>query len=229
PPPPPARPRRPETALLTVGALEEKLGVDRLLLALARLPAELRWRWRHLGGGPLQGRLTARAERLGLAPRTAFLGAAPERRAFEEMRHADLLILPGRIARNGDRAGALTAALFAASQKLAIIATPEAGVEDLVEDGVTGVYASDHPEALAAAIAALGADPQWRARLGETAHARVAARFDLRRSAQDLAALLAALERAAPLARGAARPPSPPPQPGAGAPPPPRRFVRRLS
>ena len=53
--------------ILSVGRAVEKKGYGTLLGALARLPDDLHWRFVHIGGGPLRGRLQRHARALGIA------------------------------------------------------------------------------------------------------------------------------------------------------------------
>ena len=55
-------PHEPVTIVCVARAVEKK-GLDTLLEALARLPPDLRWRFEHVGGGPLAAELKALAER----------------------------------------------------------------------------------------------------------------------------------------------------------------------
>ena len=61
PAPPERALRTPEAPLrmMSVGRLVEKKGFDRLIEALALLPAELNWHWTHIGGGTLAAALAA--------------------------------------------------------------------------------------------------------------------------------------------------------------------------
>src|SRR6185503_14331704 len=91
--------------ILSVGRLVEKKGTDVLLEVLARLPATLHWRLVHAGGGPLKGRLEARARALGIAARVTWRGARTQTELLAEYRAADLFALASRVARDGDRDG----------------------------------------------------------------------------------------------------------------------------
>ncbi|MEL7132435.1 MAG: glycosyltransferase, partial [Pseudomonadota bacterium] len=74
----PDRPMRTVTDpfhMLSVGRLVEKKGFDRLLEALASLPADLDWRWTHIGGGALRTEMQAKANDLNLAQRITWRGA----------------------------------------------------------------------------------------------------------------------------------------------------------
>ena len=175
--------------LLAVGRAVEKKGFDDLLAALARLPRELQWRLRHVGGGPLGEALKAQAAAAGLAERIDWLGAQPQERVLAEYRAADLFVLPCRVAPDGDRDGLPNVLMEAQSQRLAVVSTVVSGVPELVEHGHTGLLVPPRaPDDLAAALAALIADPARRGALGAAGHARVRSRFDM---AAGIAALAA--------------------------------------
>jgi len=174
--------------ILSVGRLVEKKGTDVLLEALARLPAHLHWRLVHAGGGPLKARLQRRAQALGIAGRVHWRGARTQVELLAEYRAADLFALASRVARDGDRDGLPNVIAEAQSQGLACVATKVSGIPELVEDGRTGVLvAPESPEALAAALQALIADPARRRALGEAGRQRVRERFGLEQNIERLA------------------------------------------
>jgi len=72
--------------ILSVGRLVGKKGYDLVLDALAGLPPGLDWRFVHIGGGSLGGKLAARAERLGIAERVEWRGAQARDAVFAAMR-----------------------------------------------------------------------------------------------------------------------------------------------
>jgi glycosyltransferase involved in cell wall biosynthesis len=166
--------------ILSVGRLVEKKGTDVLLRALARLPADLHWRLVHAGGGPLARKLRALARELGVAARVEWRGARTQTELLAEYRAADLFALASRVAGDGDRDGLPNVLLEAQSQGLACVATRVSGIPELIEDGATGVLvAPEAAEELARAIAALIADPERRAFLGEAGRRRVIEKFAL--------------------------------------------------
>jgi len=186
-PEPPARAAQTPPILLSVGRLVPKKGYAGLIDALGRLPEDLEWRLRHVGGGPLKDELQAQAKRLGIAERITWLGARPQETVLEEYRGADLFILNSRIAEDGDRDGLPNVLMEAQSQRLAVIATNLAGIPELVIDGETGVLVPpDDAPALAAAIEALLRDPDRRARLAEAGTQRVRSAFAMDRGIDDL-------------------------------------------
>lgn len=171
----PARPIR----ILSVGRAVEKKGLDTLLTALSLLPADLAWRFEHIGGGSEMDRLRRHAATLGIADRVDWRGAQDQSAVLAAYRASDLFVLPCRIADDGDRDGLPNVLVEAQSQRLACISTPVSAVPELIGDGVTGrLVPPDDPHALADAITALAQDPATRRRLGDAGEARVREAFD---------------------------------------------------
>jgi len=170
-------PARPVT-VLSVGRAVEKKGYDDLIAALALLPADLAWRFVHIGGGALAKRLRRQAARLGLAPRIEWRGARPQPEVLAAYREADLFVLAAKIGRDADRDGLPNVLMEAQSQRLACVATQLPGIAELIENGRTGVMVPPgNPRALAAALEALIRDPGQRVRLGTAGEARVRREF----------------------------------------------------
>jgi len=166
--------------LLSVGRAVAKKGYDDLLDALALLPAELHWRLRHIGGGPLLDQLRQQAQRLGIADRIDWAGARSQADVLAAYRAADLFVLASRIAADGDRDGLPNVLLEAQSQGLACVASNVSAIPELIEPDVTGLLAPPRdPAALSAAINALAVDPARRERLGRAGQHQVHSRFSL--------------------------------------------------
>ncbi len=166
--------------ILSIGRAVAKKGYDVLLDALARLPADLHWRFVHIGGGALLPALRERGERLGLAARIDWQGPQPQEAVLAAYRRADIFALASRIAADGDRDGLPNVLLEAQSQRLPCVSTMLPGISELVEDGITGLLVpADEPAAMAAALARLIADPALRQRLGAAADAKVRRDFTL--------------------------------------------------
>ena len=187
-PPPPAAPRPPRDGgspddpvrLLAVGRAVEKKGFDDLLRALALLPADLDWRLRQIGGGPLRGRLIELAQDLGGGGDVAlrFDGARPQADVFAAYAEADLFALTARVAEDGDRDGLPNVLMEAQSQGLACLATTVGAIGELIADGETGLLVeSGDVAAMAAGLERLMRDPALRARLGAAGQRRVAGDF----------------------------------------------------
>lgn len=192
--PPPGRrePTGPVT-LLSVGRLVAKKGYDVLLHALARLPAGADWRLVHIGGGALAGDLRALADQLGLGNRIDWRGAQAQDAVLAAYRAADLFVLASRIAGDGDRDGLPNVLMEAQSQELPVVATAVSAIPELVVDRVTGrLVPPEDPEALAAALADLIADPDQRRALGQAGRQRVTDHFNFEPELDRLAARLGA-------------------------------------
>jgi glycosyltransferase involved in cell wall biosynthesis len=174
--------------ILSVCRLVEKKGVEVLLEALALLPAGLRWKLVHAGGGPLGQSLQGKAGSLGIRDRVEWRGALTQEELLAEYRAADLFALASLVARDGDRDGLPNVLMEAQSQGLACVATRVSAIPELVDDGRSGVLVGENdPEALARALEALIRDPARRRALGEAGLARVRAEFALEANLERLA------------------------------------------
>jgi len=166
--------------LVSVARLVPKKGVDTLLQALHLLPADLHWRYVHIGKGTETDRLRAKAEELGLADRIDWQGAQSQEQVITAYRAADLFVMASRIAEDGDRDGLPNVLMEAGSQELAAVTTAVSAVPELIEDGQNGLLVQpDDPEALARAIETLARDPARRSTMGQTARQIVLERFSM--------------------------------------------------
>ncbi|OCJ09182.1 colanic acid biosynthesis glycosyltransferase WcaL [Rhizobium sp. AC44/96] len=176
--------------ILSVGRAVEKKGYDTLLEALALLPADLNWRFEHIGGGDELTKLKAMAATLGIAERTTWKGALAQEDVLDHYRRADIFALACRIAANGDRDGLPNVLVEASSQRLPCISTSVSGVPELLIHGENGlVVPPESPESLAKALHMAIADPALRLKLGEAAEKRVRAHFDYHSSIDQLSKL----------------------------------------
>jgi glycosyltransferase involved in cell wall biosynthesis len=106
------------------------------------------------------------------------------------MSQFDVFALPSRYE------GATYAVMEAMRAGTPVIVTDVVGNRDAVEDGHSGLFVpADDPEALADAMCRLLSDPALSRRIGEAGRARVAERFDVRKSGQALAHLYRSLAK----------------------------------
>jgi glycosyltransferase involved in cell wall biosynthesis len=181
----------PRKTILSVGRAVPKKGFEDTIDALARFPASLDWRWRHVGGGPLLPALKRRAERRGIAARVEFLGARAQAELLALYREADLFVLASRAAKDGDRDGLPNVLMEAQSQALACVSTRLSGIPELIEDGRTGVLvAPGDVGALSGAIESLLSDDDRRRRLAHAGFERVRACFSHEAGIEAIHALL---------------------------------------
>ncbi len=163
--------------MLSVGRLVEKKGFDRLIDALAQLPASLDWHWTHIGGGALGNTLRDKAHTAGVFDRITWKGSCDQPEVIAAMRQADLFILPSRIAADGDRDGLPNVLMEAASQNLPILSTPVSAIPEFITSGTHGVLSKDDSTSLASSIAALAADPDRTAQMASNAYGRLISEF----------------------------------------------------
>jgi glycosyltransferase involved in cell wall biosynthesis len=191
-----AFPRRERVAgqrltILSVGRAVPKKGYEDLLEALALLPADLDWRFVHVGGGKERKRLVRRARRLGLAARTEWRGALAQPDVIAAYRSADVFALASRVAADGDRDGLPNVLMEAQSQGLACVATRISAIPELIEDGRTGLLVEPGDRAaLAGALERVLRDGELRRRLGDAGEARMRAAFDHEAGIDRIARLL---------------------------------------
>jgi glycosyltransferase involved in cell wall biosynthesis len=166
--------------ILSVGRAVAKKGYDDLLEALALLPADLEWRFVHIGGGALAAALRLQAERLGLSRRIEWRGAMPQPEVLAAYREADLFVLASKVAKDGDRDGLPNVLIEAQSQRLACVSTDVSAIPELIEQNVTGLLVPPgNPIALAEALERLIRHPEERARLGAAGEHHVRRHFSM--------------------------------------------------
>lgn len=176
--------------ILSVGRAVEKKGYDILLKALSRLPADLHWRFEHIGDGEHIKRLKALAVDLGIDDKIEWKGALDQKDVLAGYRLADIFALACRITEDGDRDGLPNVLVEASSQGLVSISTNISGVPELLVDGQNGlVVPPEDPEALARALETAIRDAHFRHRLGQAAEKRVRTEFDFHASIGQLKSL----------------------------------------
>jgi glycosyltransferase involved in cell wall biosynthesis len=176
---------------LSVGRAVEKKGFDTLLQALKLRPADLNWRWTHIAGGPLLGKLKQQAEDLGLTDRMEFLGSQAQSRVLQAYGECDLFVLPCRIADDGDRDGLPNVIVEAQSQSVPVISTPISGIPELIKDGLNGLLVEPNdPERLAGALETLARDPKRRREMGQAGMKIVRSDFDAENEIKQLIKLM---------------------------------------
>jgi glycosyltransferase involved in cell wall biosynthesis len=143
--------RSPEKGrFLFVGRLVEKKGLDVLLRALAEVPDG---RLVVVGDGPMRGKLEELGRELGLAERVSFAGRQGSGRVVEELRHAHALVVPSRIARDGDADGTPVVMAEGMAAGVPVIASRLGGLSEHIASEETGLLVQpDDSPALAEAL-----------------------------------------------------------------------------
>jgi len=175
--------------ILTVARAVRKKGLEHLLDSLSALPADLHWRWVHIGGGPDRSELKNKARRAGISTRIMWLGPRTQTTIFRWMELADLFVLPSIIAEGGDRDGLPNALLEAQGHGLACIGSDIAGIPETIRHNQTGILVPPaDTEALTRALVILCRNPKTRAQLGQAAYTFVRQNFSQDRHIGQLAA-----------------------------------------
>jgi D-inositol-3-phosphate glycosyltransferase len=174
----PAAPRSPgRHRLLVVSRLVERKGIGNAITALAQVPdAELVVAGgppaAELGSDPEARRLTALAERAGVAGRVRLLGRVGRGELPALYRSADLVVNVPWYEPFG------IVPLEAMACGVPVVASAVGGLVDSVVDGVTGAHVPPRrPKLLASAVAELLADPGRRAALGAAGARRARRRY----------------------------------------------------
>jgi glycosyltransferase involved in cell wall biosynthesis len=176
--------------IVCIGTLHEVKGQRFLLDACRRLVARgLELRCDLVGDGPDRARLERQAREAGLGERVRFLGSLTRDEVAARLREADVAVVPSVPTRDGRREGIPVALMEAAASGKPVVASRLSGIPEAIEDGAEGLLVPPgDAEALAAALAALAADPALRRRLGTAGRERMLDHFDLAANARALAA-----------------------------------------
>lgn len=173
--------------ILSVGRLVGKKGYDDLLRALANLPADLHWRFVHIGGGDGE-KYQKLAMELGIADRCDWQGARDQKEVIAACQSSDLFVLASRIEKDGDRDGLPNVLMEAQLCGLAAVSTAISAIPELIEDGVNGKLVPERDlDALASALEALITDPRLRETMGRKGNEIVRRDFSFYRGMKDLA------------------------------------------
>ena len=166
--------------VLFVGRLIEKKGPLDALEAFARVIQRTTTPIRFLiiGEGPLRSVLLARIQQLGLEDQVELLGLRTPSQIAVLMRQVRCLILPSRIAADGDSEGCPVVVLEAQMAGLPVISTRHAGIPEVVIENQTAFLAEEGDvESLAIGLERLVSDPKLAGRMGKAASLHAKDRF----------------------------------------------------
>ncbi len=178
----------PVLSILCVGGLVEVKGQRHLIEACRMLTADgIDFTCRLVGDGPDRAKLASQITAAGLGDRILMLGPQTHGRVLELMDEADVLVSQSVVNRRGEHEGLPVVIMEAMALGLPVIATDQAGIPELVRHGLTGTLVpSGRPDALAAALRQLSADPETVVAMTRRARAEIEADYDLRSNAARL-------------------------------------------
>ncbi len=172
----------------TVKTLAPKYGVDTLLHAFAGVWRHFqqvtpdiagRLRLRIVGDGPQEKNLRDLAGKLGIMDKTDFIGGVPHHRVPFELGKLDIYAALSRL----DSESFGVAVIEAGAAGRPVVVSDAGGLPEVVVPDKTGfVVSRNNPEAAAAALKKLVADPGLRATMGEKARRHVAHHYSWRES-----------------------------------------------
>lgn len=185
----------PQRALrvLSVGRMVEKKGFVHGLAAVAQVHRSGRAiEYTIVGDGPLRESLHAEADRLGVRDRVRFAGPQPRERVYELMQDNDVFLCPSVTAGNGDKEGIPMVLMEAMASGIPVVSSFHSGIPELVEDGVSGLLATegDHA-ALAESVLRIAEDPALARGIATNGRRRVEREFDVDMLVTRLASLCA--------------------------------------
>lgn len=169
------------TRILAVGRLVPKKGFDVLFRALSALERKgHRFRCDLVGDGPEKSRLERLRQDLGLVESVRMRGALSNGEIRDKMQRAGLLVLPCRVARDGDRDGIPVVLMEAMASGMLAVTGDLPTIRELVLPGETGIVVkSGDVDALVAALEAVLKDPDGFSAMREAGRCRVEAEFTL--------------------------------------------------
>ncbi|MEM6441635.1 MAG: glycosyltransferase family 4 protein [Pseudomonadota bacterium] len=170
--PPQRDPERP--LLLFVGRLARIKGLGVLLEAFAKVrEAHSTVRLRLVGDGPDRAWLEAKAKTLGVAEHVEFTGYQSQDQVTEHLAQSDILVLPSFAE------GVPVVLMEAMAAGVPVIASRVAGVQELVEDGVSGfAVPPGDVETLGTRIEALLRSEETREHMSVAGRSNVATDFN---------------------------------------------------
>lgn len=186
-------------AIISVGRLIEKKGFADLIAACRLLqPRGRELRCEIIGEGPLEAALQAQIAEAGLQSAVKLIGPQTQSQIALRLANATIFVLPCTREEGGGMDNLPTVIIEAMAAGLPIVSTPLAGVPEMVETGVNGLLVPEHaPEAVAAAIEYLIANPEQARRFGERGREIAREKFSIETSAQALRALFENIQGAA--------------------------------
>ena len=176
----PAASRPTAPVLVFAGRLVEKKGVADLLRAMPAIIAAVpEAQLRLAGDGPLADQLRQLATELGIDGAVSFLGSVPNDALPDLFRQARLVVLPFRVAADGDQEGLGLVTIEALGCGIPVIASDLPAVRDVIEDGIGGrLVPPGDPQRLAETAIELLGDDSEAEKLALSGRDAVVGRYD---------------------------------------------------
>lgn len=172
--------------ILSVGTLQFHKGFNYLIQALSLLKEKgLKFHATIIGGGPLQSDLKRHIQLLKLEDEVTMAGALKQAQVIPYYKQSDLFILMAQPEWHWGIPNVLVEALAA---KTPVITTRFGSVEELIQEGETGLFVPPKdPTMLAQAVERLYRDEPLRKKLADAGNRLVVDQFDLRKNIRQFA------------------------------------------
>jgi glycosyltransferase involved in cell wall biosynthesis len=156
-----------------IGRLVREKGVDLLLDALAKIPAN--WSLTLVGGGPEETRLKKQVQDLGITDTVTFRGQVPSMQMPDYYRELDVLVIPSRTLSNWkEQFGRVI--IEAMASEVAVIGSDSGAIPDVIgEAGL--IFCEDDLDDLCEKLKCLINNSDERKRLGQLGRERILANF----------------------------------------------------
>jgi colanic acid/amylovoran biosynthesis glycosyltransferase len=170
--------------LLAVARLTPMKGIEYLVDACAILMARnIEFQCRIIGDGPLRPALRERIAANGLEGRITLLGARSQMEVLDALRVATIFVQSSIVTFDGHMEGVPVSIMEAMAVGVPVVATRSGAIDEIIEDGRTGLLVAPRDSAaLSAAIAALAGDAVLRHRISTEARQFVEQEYDLARN-----------------------------------------------
>lgn len=158
-----------------VGRLVEKKSPFISLLAFSSLAKELpEAELEIIGDGPLMGPCQQLAKALGVDRQVTFTGAQPHQYVMEALGRSRCFIQHSVRAPDGDMEGTPVGVLEAMGVGLPVVATRHGGIQDIIEEGVSGLLVDEYDAAsMHVAMRDIASNAAYASELGAKARAAV--------------------------------------------------------
>ncbi|WP_273208568.1 glycosyltransferase [Marinobacter subterrani] len=173
---------------LMVGRLVEKKAPFVSILAFAELVKTVPdARLEVIGDGPLKSPCVQLAKALSVDDRITFSGAQPHDYVLKAMARVRGFIQHSVRAPDGDMEGTPVGVLEAMGMGLPVVATRHGGIQDIIDEGETGLLVDEYDAgAMAAALVQVATKPDFAQQMGGKARARVLKNWTSERSVERL-------------------------------------------
>lgn len=177
--------------IVTVGRLVERKGHDMMIRALPRVLEEVPdAAYIIVGRGPMEGRLKALAQQLGVLEHVLFCGFVPETELFAYYQAGDVFAMPNREV-DGDTEGFGIVFVEAGACAKPVVGGRSGGVREVVANGVTGFLVNPlEVEEIARTLTVLLQDHELARRMGQAGRARVEQHYTYRQVAGNIVGYL---------------------------------------